>query len=662
METENGARNELPDEPERAHESEALPEGQTGASEAEQEEPASPSSEPVTASRQAEPASLSTDEADTSTATQPVEQLKDEQTELLDVIEAMPTTPDDEQADVTEEAQTSLDDEQEIAEVEQDATPLSDTQADELAAAGSVPARQKSKYTPWMQIVAVVVLLCVIGGIVFAVRQSTNGHGQTVLGTPTPIPPLTVTKWCTLDVAPGDVANAQVNLSKIVALSANDAWVLGSLDTLDKDGSSSESLPLLERWDGHAWNIVQTADTSALAKQLQGSIRQIPNATASGPASNAVELNDLAVLSDNNIWIVGQVSVSQMFHSKSPFFPGPIESLAGQPLIEHWDGHTWQIVASPVGASPEGFLNNTNQLTSISAISANDIWAMGTQISKDNTGYMLISGEDMPLVEHWDGTSWTEKQLPNSLQTQGVDSTTIQALSANDVWSFDEGVNFNVTSVQPVPFDPSATPGTSIIIGKALAHPTFSQHILHWDGQNWHEMQFPADLSKSVSLGSVSVIADNNIWVFGSEAVDANGTPVTGATQTGQLKYVSVVYHWDGTTWSKAATPDVAGANLNNVSVSAPNDYWLFGSTQKDQPLTEHWDGKAWRVVTLTTPANGSVSQVTVAGQRAWALVAKQKVDTSKDSQSVNTVRGVITLGPPDEAPEFVGMVLETNC
>jgi hypothetical protein len=64
--------------------------------------------------------------------------------------------------------------------------------------------------------------------------------------------------------------------------------------------------------------------------------------------------------------------------------------------------------------------------------------------------------------------------------------------------------------------------------------------------------------------------------------------------------------HWDGTNWTTAATPQVAGNNnkLNAVLALAPNDAWAVGfSTPRKPPnaasltLILHWDGTSWKVV-----------------------------------------------------------------
>ena len=68
-------------------------------------------------------------------------------------------------------------------------------------------------------------------------------------------------------------------------------------------------------------------------------------------------------------------------------------------LILHWDGTTWTQVPSP---SPGGFLN---ELNGVHATSASDAWVVGISENK--------SGGSQTLIEHWDGTAWTQVPGPS---------------------------------------------------------------------------------------------------------------------------------------------------------------------------------------------------------------------------------------------------------
>jgi hypothetical protein len=75
--------------------------------------------------------------------------------------------------------------------------------------------------------------------------------------------------------------------------------------------------------------------------------------------------------------------------------------------IEHWDGTSWSIVAS-TNPDPSG----PSDLDGIAAISANDIWAVGT------SGGAFVVPTAKTLTEHWDGTSWSIIPSPSPAQDQ----------------------------------------------------------------------------------------------------------------------------------------------------------------------------------------------------------------------------------------------------
>jgi hypothetical protein len=102
----------------------------------------------------------------------------------------------------------------------------------------------------------------------------------------------------------------------------------------------------------------------------------------------------VAAAASNDVWAVGYQNVG-----------GSINT-----LIEHWDGTSWSLVSSP---NPHTNVNSG--LGSVAAVSANDIWATGSDAG--------------PLVENWNGTSWTVVSFPT-----GVGTGPVTALSDGTVF------------------------------------------------------------------------------------------------------------------------------------------------------------------------------------------------------------------------------------
>ncbi len=68
----------------------------------------------------------------------------------------------------------------------------------------------------------------------------------------------------------------------------------------------------------------------------------------------------------------------------------------------------------------------SGQLNGIAAVSATDVWAVGR--------YGDSNGDEHTLIEHWNGSSWSAIPSPNpGGQSQGLSS--VAAVSASDVWA-----------------------------------------------------------------------------------------------------------------------------------------------------------------------------------------------------------------------------------
>ena len=177
--------------------------------------------------------------------------------------------------------------------------------------------------------------------------------------------------------APG----SQSVLNAVTATSANDVWAVGTFIT------SSGPKTLIEHWNGTRW-------------------AQVPSPNPAGPLGE-ITLNAVAATSASDAWAVGAYTTGT----------------TDKTLIEHWDGHTWKLVASPNPAP-------NNRLLSVAATSAGNAWAVGTR----NT-----STTQLTLILRWNGTAW--KLVPSPSPGQLNELAGVAATSATDVW----GVGFFTT-------------------------------------------------------------------------------------------------------------------------------------------------------------------------------------------------------------------------
>jgi hypothetical protein len=104
-------------------------------------------------------------------------------------------------------------------------------------------------------------------------------------------------------------------------------------------------------------------------------------------------------------------------------------------LIEHWDGTSWKVVPSPNRSETPGSLN---LLRGLAAVSATDIYAVGF-FADGATG-----GQDKTLIEHFDGKAWTIIASPVRGLAQQLNGAFALPGTTN-VWSVGAASRFGVS-------------------------------------------------------------------------------------------------------------------------------------------------------------------------------------------------------------------------
>jgi hypothetical protein len=191
----------------------------------------------------------------------------------------------------------------------------------------------------------------------------------------------------------------------------------------------------------------------------------------------------------------------------------------GRTLVERWKGSGWSRVSSP-SVGPYG-----NELLGVSALSPKNVWAVG---SRQSSG---LSGYDKTLIEHWNGSTWSVKKSPSP--KGGAILSTISAESANDIWAVGEhgkqtlierwnGSSWSVVaSANPGPswndlvgvvaFDAS----NAWAVGTQNSHGSPTNLVERWDGSSWQTESSPDPVSMDQLLG-VNGTSPTDIWAVGS--------------------------------------------------------------------------------------------------------------------------------------------------
>jgi hypothetical protein len=308
-------------------------------------------------------------------------------------------------------------------------------------------------------------------------------------------------------VVPSPNPGVGSQLNGVSASSASDAWAVGLVASGKEDAGAGT---LTERWNGAAWSVVASPDRLHIDDVL----------------------NSVVDLSPSNAWAVGLVKTTG--------------NKTGSPLIVHWDGASWQTVASPAGFS--------GVLRSISADRPSDIWAVGD----DGHGHAIAFRSD--------GTSWVSTTLPDV----GIDKLQgVKAFSPTDVWAV----------------------GNRLATGTADARTL----VMHFNGSAWSTVASANPDPNIDILHAVDGVSSNDLWAVGEKARSEQVTGVRPGTRT-------LAEHWNGTRWTAVTTPNTADEDtLTGAAASTSTRVFSVGTVvqvgatmQFQRALAERWNGASW--------------------------------------------------------------------
>ncbi|MGD0990311.1 MAG: hypothetical protein ABR874_21065 [Candidatus Sulfotelmatobacter sp.] len=253
------------------------------------------------------------------------------------------------------------------------------------------------------------------------------------------------------------------------------------------------------------------------------------------PGNGSNLLNGVADVSPDNVWAVGYINFQIVGAYQSP-------------IVEHFDGTSWSVFPSPQFPAPQ-----TAELNSITAISANDIWAGGEEFEDPYA---------FPLLEHFDGTSWTQYSPPvSNCIVRGI-----SADSTDDIWA----------------------------VGSTLGGGTCT---LHYNGSAWTGIHSPNQCCGYNILNGVVALAPNNVWAAGWYI----------QSPTDDRPVFTLVEHWTGSSWQIVHSPNVGQSGktsneLRGIFAATANNVWAVGETidiASDQgyTLAMRWNGEKWTAV-----------------------------------------------------------------
>ena len=177
----------------------------------------------------------------------------------------------------------------------------------------------------------------------------------------------------------------------VVAIAGDDAWSVGAGESI--------------HWDGVSWNVLGGAQSdAAIAAAGPTSVWAVGSYTTYdegeffGPFTKAARWTgdrwlstpSLSPLGDDNFASVAAVADDDVWS---------VGRSGRLTLTEHWDGTSWTVVPSPNGnPNPPAGIRFANWLAGASALSTNDVWAVGYFFENDAV-------TQRTLILHWDGAA-----------------------------------------------------------------------------------------------------------------------------------------------------------------------------------------------------------------------------------------------------------------
>jgi hypothetical protein len=425
-------------------------------------------------------------------------------------------------------------------------------------------------------------------------------------------------------------------LISTAAISFNDVWSVGFQTSV-----SNVDRTLAEHWTGGSWSVVPTVNSGSSHNDLFGvsgsSSTNVwavgayeTNTTTHTTASLALRWNGtswskvttvnpssysylfaVTALSSSNVWAVG---------TYYNFTVG-----AYQNLVEHFNGSSWSVVASPNTDFPDTW----NQLFAVSAFSATHIWAVGSLAPN--------AGPRKSLALHWNGSTW-------------LVVTTFNAAGDNEILGVSALEPGHAVGVGYGGFISGSTPAQAYQWGLFVTPSTSTTSLLN------------LPVTGDVVLENVARSA-NSVW-----AVGYYRSTVSAPRQT-------LVWHatWDSSAHTlvfdsspgTSANPGAVNSVLFGVAAVSPSVFWAAGysnSGSSDQTLAELYCALNLDLVAPATAVPGSAFSVTVTAKNPDTSTATDYRGTvhftSSDSQAVLPADYAFTSGDAG-AHTFSGVVLK---
>jgi hypothetical protein len=383
-----------------------------------------------------------------------------------------------------------------------------------------------------------------------------------------------------------------------VSCSASNAGTAVGQDTAGL-GGSPESLS--ERWNGTAWSTQGIVNPEEPIEDEMKAVSCSSNTVCIGLGKNLFAENGFAEVWNGTQWMVASSFAGEM--RKISCTPeGCVAVGVSGGHAETWLifqlGGAWAVVQS-APASPGGATETVLDGVSCSA-AGSACTAVGS--------YRGSEGAYHPLIERWNGSSWSLQSAPNP--TEGSAQNAMLGVSC-------------------------AGASSCMAVGEAAGKPVAEA----WNGSEW-SLSAPPEPggAKGATLAGVSCGSTRvRVCMAVGDAYEGAGTEKALAER------------WNGSVWSIVPVPAPAGAkgfvDLTDISCLSPNSCFATGYYAPElsggvplslRTLAESWEGTGWTVLSTPNLAN-----------QTYNALAGISCTTSIDCTAVGGGTSSLTKRPP---------------
>ena len=286
---------------------------------------------------------------------------------------------------------------------------------------------------------------------------------------------------------------------------------------------------LIESWNGSAWSIVPSPDTSStLDNALSAVSCSSPSACVAvgGQTGASAHAQTLIESWNGSAWSIvpsPNISASQDDGLSGVSCSGPSSCVAvganlpagsaDQTLTELWNGSVWSIVPSPNTSASQD-----NELDAVSCSGPSACVAVGQ--------YYLSPIVSQTLIESWNGSAWSIVPSPNN----GSQTNLLRGVSCNN-------------------------PSACTAIGSYAPSGGSDQTLIEsWNGSVWSIVTSPnTSPTQNDELSGVSCTS--------SSACTAAGYYLL-ASSDGSASEQTLIESWNGSAWSIVTSPNASPTNL----------------------------------------------------------------------------------------------------